>query len=116
MDKYYMLLRRWVNASFRLLARSQWNPIIVNRYNEILVDVVNGPLAWANPRTPASLGWHLADLWVEELDKVLREVEDVRDAEGLPKIGELLTVDVLIGTGTHPNTAATIQSTPHTDK
>ncbi|KAJ9094817.1 hypothetical protein QFC20_006832 [Naganishia adeliensis] len=78
MDKYYMLLRRWVNASFRLLARSQWNPIIVDRYNQILVDVTNGPLAWANPRTPASLGWHLADLWVEELDKVVGEIEDAQ--------------------------------------
>lgn len=77
MDKYYMLLRRWIHASFRLLARAEWNPIIVDRYNQILVDATNGPLAWANPRTPVSLGWHLADLWVEELDKVVREVEDV---------------------------------------
>lgn len=78
MDKYYMLLRRWVHASFRLLARSGWNSIIVDRYNQILVDATNGPLAWANPRTPVSLAWHLADLWVEELDKVVRDVEDVR--------------------------------------
>ncbi|GHJ89451.1 hypothetical protein NliqN6_5853 [Naganishia liquefaciens] len=73
MDKYYMLLRRWINASFRLLARSEWNDQVVNRYNTIMADPVNGPLAWSNPRTPVSLAWHLADIWVEELDKVLRQ-------------------------------------------
>jgi ribosomal RNA-processing protein 1 len=78
MDKYYMLLRRWINASFRLLARAEWREEVVERYNEILTDIVNGPLAWSNPRTPVSLAWHLADIWVEELDKVLREDSSVR--------------------------------------
>ena len=78
MDKYYMLLRRWINASFRLLARAEWREEVVARYNAIMADTVHGPLAAANPRTPVSLAWHLADIWVEELDKVLRDESAVR--------------------------------------
>ncbi|KAJ9112664.1 hypothetical protein QFC22_006166 [Naganishia vaughanmartiniae] len=74
-DKYYMLLRRWINASFRLLARSSWNPLIVQRYLTILVDPSTGPLTYENPRTPVSLAWHLADIWVDELNKVLGDEE-----------------------------------------
>jgi ribosomal RNA-processing protein 1 len=73
-----MLLRRWINASFRLLARSAWNPLIVQRYLTILVDPATGPLTYENPRTPVSLAWHLADIWVDELNKVLGDEEIVR--------------------------------------
>lgn len=73
-----MLLRRWINASFRLLARAEWREEVVGRYNAIMADTVNGPLAATNPRTPVSLAWHLADIWVEELDKVLRDESVVR--------------------------------------
>ncbi|KAJ9095311.1 hypothetical protein QFC21_005677 [Naganishia friedmannii] len=74
-DKYYMLLRRWINASFRLLARSSWNPLIVQRYLAIMVDPSTGPLTYENPRTSVSLAWHLADIWVDELNKVLGDEE-----------------------------------------
>jgi len=43
MDKYYMLIRRFVNASFRFLAREQWNQDVCDRYNEILSQQ-GGPL------------------------------------------------------------------------
>jgi ribosomal RNA-processing protein 1 len=36
MDKYYMLVRRLVNASFRLLARAEWDKTACEKYNEIL--------------------------------------------------------------------------------
>ncbi|KAJ9107154.1 hypothetical protein QFC19_002814 [Naganishia cerealis] len=75
MDKYYMLLRRWINASFRLLARGGWNPVFVQRYCAIMVDPLTGPLTYENPRTPVSLAWHLADIWVDELNKVLGDEE-----------------------------------------
>jgi ribosomal RNA-processing protein 1 len=43
MDKYYMLVRKFVNASFRLLARTKWDAVIVEEYNSILSGP-NGPL------------------------------------------------------------------------
>jgi len=36
MDKYYMLIRRYVNASFRLLMREAWESSACEQYNEIL--------------------------------------------------------------------------------
>ena len=40
MDKYYMLIRKYVNATFRLLARTGWNPEAVEEVNQMMV--VNG--------------------------------------------------------------------------
>ena len=42
-DKYYMLVRRFVNASFRLLVREKWDRPIVADYNDILMGK-GGPL------------------------------------------------------------------------
>lgn len=42
-DKYYMLVRRFVNASFRLLIRTQWDDKVCAEYNSILTDK-GGPL------------------------------------------------------------------------
>lgn len=43
MDKYYMLVRRFVNASLRLLIRSNWEADAIERYNTILTRE-GGPL------------------------------------------------------------------------
>jgi ribosomal RNA-processing protein 1 len=43
MDKYYMLVRRFVNASFRLLMRVEWDKSACDEYNHILSDT-GGPL------------------------------------------------------------------------
>ena len=42
-DKYYMLIRRFVNASFRLLMRDKWERDSCQRYNAILTQR-GGPL------------------------------------------------------------------------
>lgn len=42
-DKYYMLVRRFVNASFRLLIRAEWDEAACTEYNSILTDR-GGPL------------------------------------------------------------------------
>ena len=36
MDKYYMLVRRFVNASFRLLMRGEWKESACTEYNSIM--------------------------------------------------------------------------------
>lgn len=43
LDKFYLLLRRFVGASFRLLAREQWDLDAIKAYNEVLTGE-GGPL------------------------------------------------------------------------
>jgi ribosomal RNA-processing protein 1 len=69
-DKYYMLIRRFVNATFRLLLRSTWNKDTCQEYNQILTGE-GGPLSSGDIRVPASLAYHIADVYIEELDKAL---------------------------------------------
>ncbi|KAL0068674.1 hypothetical protein AAF712_004390 [Marasmius tenuissimus] len=70
MDKYYMLVRRFVNAPFRLLLRDDWDQETCEKYNEILTRQ-GGPLCPNDTKVPTSLAYHLADVYLEELDKVL---------------------------------------------
>ncbi len=83
-----MLIRRFVNASFRLLIRSGWDAEACREYNSILTDR-GGPLWCVSPihtgteyfdsshaspddlRVPTSLAYHLSDIYLEELDKAL---------------------------------------------
>ncbi len=46
MDKYYMLIRRFVNSSFRLLMRYDWDSGSFQTYNDILT-AKGGPLWYA---------------------------------------------------------------------
>ncbi|KAI0778739.1 Nop52-domain-containing protein [Trametes elegans] len=69
-DKYYMLVRRFVNASFRLLIRAEWDEAACTECNSILTDR-GGPLCPDDHRVPTSLAYHLADIYLEELDKAL---------------------------------------------
>ncbi|KAF7798529.1 hypothetical protein EIP86_009750 [Pleurotus ostreatoroseus] len=55
MDKYYMLIRRFVNATFRLLMRAQWDEAAIADPGDM--------------RVPSSLTCHIADIYLEELDK-----------------------------------------------
>ncbi|KDQ63212.1 hypothetical protein JAAARDRAFT_65281 [Jaapia argillacea MUCL 33604] len=70
MDKYYMLVRRFVNASFRLLMRAGWDTDACEEYNGILTRT-GGPLCPDDNRVPGSLSYHIADIYLEELDKAL---------------------------------------------
>lgn len=35
-DKYYMLVRKFVNASFRLLVREEWSLAACEEYNHVI--------------------------------------------------------------------------------
>lgn len=64
-DKYYMLVRRFVNASFRLLIDEKWSSTAIDEYSKILTGR-GGPLEYvastrfdiilkgAQPRRPQS--------------------------------------------------------------
>ena len=75
-DKYYLLVRRFVAAGFRLLAEEQWHPAAVARFRAILGKFEGGVLSTNNPRVPDSLTYHLCDIYLDELEKVLEAVHD----------------------------------------
>ncbi|KAI0318993.1 ribosomal RNA processing protein [Amylostereum chailletii] len=74
-DKYYMLIRRYVNASFRLLKKENWNVKFCQRYNDILTRQ-GGPLCPTDNRVPPSLAYHLCDIYLEELNKIIENAEE----------------------------------------
>jgi len=65
-----MLVRRFVNAAFRLLLRDGWAEFAVREYNSMLTQT-GGPLCPDDIRVPASLAFHISDVYLEELDKAL---------------------------------------------
>jgi len=71
LDKYYMLIRKFTNAAFRLLIREQWASDVCTEYNDILLRV-GGPLCPEDNRVPSSLGYHLSDIYLEELNKAVK--------------------------------------------
>lgn len=73
-DKYYMLIRRYVNATFRVLQRAGWDAGAVAKVNGILT-AERGPLSWREKSVPTSLATHLADVYLDELDKVMAGAE-----------------------------------------
>ncbi|WWD20320.1 hypothetical protein CI109_104796 [Kwoniella shandongensis] len=70
MDKFYLLIRRYVNATFRLLAREKWNKESIEAVNQILIKK-GGAMTWEDPRVPSSIATHLADIYLDELNKAL---------------------------------------------
>lgn len=68
MDKYYMLVRRFVNATFILLIRNDWSSTLCEEHNTILRSA-GGPLCPSDPRMPQGLSYHLTEIWLPELDK-----------------------------------------------
>lgn len=75
-DKYYMLIRKYVNATFRLLAREGWESSSVARVTAILGGE-HGPMCWKDIRVPSALASHLADVYLDELEVVLSDVDEV---------------------------------------
>ncbi|KAL9939015.1 hypothetical protein V8E36_001828 [Tilletia maclaganii] len=90
-DKYYLLMRRFVGAGFRLCQAADWNTSVVSKLNAVLItasptttvspaaaDSTNsfdqggpGPLAVHDIKHPDSISYHVVDLWLDELSKVL---------------------------------------------
>ncbi|KAG8892133.1 hypothetical protein FRC01_014329 [Tulasnella sp. 417] len=73
-DKFYMLIRRFVNAAFRLQLRENWDDNCCEAYEYILTRP-NGPLDPDDPKHITSLAYHLADIYLEELEKALNASE-----------------------------------------
>ena len=74
MDKFYLLLRRYTNATFRLLARENWSLESIRQVTAILTEGM-GPISWKEKSVPSSIATHLADVYLDELDNVLSRPE-----------------------------------------
>ncbi|KAG6380907.1 nucleolar protein,Nop52-domain-containing protein [Boletus reticuloceps] len=99
MDKYYMLVRRFVNASFRLLIRAQWDNSALQNYTSILTSE-GGPLCPTDIRVPAGLTFHLAEIYLEELEKAV----SASDSPVLTPILGLLSPFISLAAHTPMNT------------
>ncbi|TDL28058.1 Nop52-domain-containing protein [Rickenella mellea] len=94
MDKYYMLVRKYINAGFRLLLRARWDKKTCLEYNSILTARSGGVLSPEDNRVPGSLTYHVCDVYLEELDKVFALHTD--DSEDVPPAPLSILVDPFI--------------------
>lgn len=99
-----MLIRRWTSATFQLLRRHSWSAYAVGRFNEILLDPEFGPFSTGNSRIPLSLGWHLADIWMDELEKVAVASSEQEREEVIPVVETLLPFMVGAAKSSNPLT------------
>jgi len=63
-----MLLRRVIYYTFKYISEHNWDLGIIDDYSELLK---NGPLNPTNNKIPDSIRYHLSDIYIGELEKVV---------------------------------------------
>ncbi|KAG8852684.1 hypothetical protein FRB96_008540 [Tulasnella sp. 330] len=74
LDKFYMLIRRFINASFRFLIKLDWEENYMELY-DLMLTGPGGPLFPDDQRIPTSLACHMSDVYLEELEKAINDSE-----------------------------------------
>ncbi|GAA5879448.1 hypothetical protein JCM8547_008147 [Rhodosporidiobolus lusitaniae] len=69
LDKFYLLIRRFVHVAMQLLQREGWDERATAEYNEILTGP-GGPLHVTDAKIPHSLCYHLADIFLDEVERL----------------------------------------------
>ncbi|ORZ01963.1 nucleolar, partial [Lobosporangium transversale] len=77
LDKFYFLLRRFLSYSFRMLKENDWDLETVEEYTSIMI---NGPLNATSTKVPDSIRFHLIEIYLDELEKIV----DVADSGEVP--------------------------------
>lgn len=80
------MFRRFVNAAFRLLARHGWEEKGLLQFTEMLTKQ-GGPLCPNDIKVPDGITYHLADVYVEELNKAAsasNETDEVNYLDDIP--------------------------------
>lgn len=67
MEKYLLLVRRYVGASFEVLKKVGWDEV---RMKEMVGLVEEVPLNVGDNRVPNGIRFHVIDIWVDELERV----------------------------------------------
>lgn len=70
LDKFYTLLRRFIGAAFQRVYRANWQKDMTNLYIDLLEEI---PLSATNQKMPNGIRYHIADIYVDELSKVVPE-------------------------------------------
>lgn len=81
-DKFYMLMRYVVRECFVKLSKEQWNAKVVNDYLEVLKRTVLSE----GSSFPVSITYHVIDIWVDELERVLFSVYEKKEIEETDEI------------------------------
>ncbi|AOW03793.1 nucleolar protein,Nop52-domain-containing protein [Yarrowia lipolytica] len=84
-DKFYLLLRRYVGFAFQRLAKEDWDETWIERHNEVMSKI---PLNPENPKIPDSIRYHVLEIYLEELAKVV--LKDKKEAENEEEEAELV--------------------------
>ena len=79
-NKYLLLMRRFLNAGIRLVALERWDADVLAEFNAILSDP-RGPLAPNDAQVPTSITYHVTEIFLEELEKAVTSVQDQSDSD-----------------------------------
>ena len=79
-DKFLMLVRRFLAAGFRYCRERKWAADMVEAL--LLAPIEQGPLDPKGNKMPNGIRFQLADIWADELEKLLPEGDD--KAAGVP--------------------------------
>ncbi|KAK7205123.1 hypothetical protein BZA70DRAFT_279118 [Myxozyma melibiosi] len=72
-DKYYLLIRRFVSGMFERLANSNWDQEMITSFNKSLMEY---PLNPKNTAIADGIRYHMIDIFVEEFEKKMAELTD----------------------------------------
>ena len=67
MEKFLLLTRRYLGATFELLRRGGWKESSIKKHVELLQE---GPCNVDDVRIPNGMRFHVIDIYVDELEKV----------------------------------------------
>jgi ribosomal RNA-processing protein 1 len=76
MEKFLLLTRRYLGATFTLLQNGKWDKELVKQHMELLEEI---PCNVENMKIPNGMRYHVIDIYVDELERAgaLAEGEDV---------------------------------------
>ncbi|CBQ69917.1 related to RRP1-involved in processing rRNA precursor species to mature rRNAs [Sporisorium reilianum SRZ2] len=95
-DKFYLLVRRFTASGFQLLAEEKWPRAAVHDFKRILGKFDAGVLSTNNPTVPDSLTYHLSDIYLDELEKVIEALHDADDGEEDDELALVPTLELLM--------------------
>ncbi|KAG5354592.1 Ribosomal RNA-processing protein 1-like protein [Yarrowia sp. B02] len=75
-DKFYLLLRRYVGYAFERLQKENWDEKWIEKHNEVMQKVA---LNADNAKIPDSIRYHVLEIYLEELEKVVLKNQDEED-------------------------------------
>ncbi|KAF4633904.1 hypothetical protein G7Y89_g4207 [Cudoniella acicularis] len=78
MEKFLLLVRRYVGASFGVMKEGEWEEGLVASILEVMAEV---PLNVEDMKVPVGLRFHVIDIWVDELERVGALGEEEEDVD-----------------------------------